>query len=100
MASVACADSLALSRSAALACAAEVLLSICRRTLPQTSRSQLPLIGAVYWVEYFLPPDAATPLLPVTPPLPLTAPPPPLTAGPVRVRVTVYDAVAVGNSAA
>ena len=33
---------LALSRSAELACAAEELLSICRRTLPQTSRSQVP----------------------------------------------------------
>src|SRR3978361_2149322 len=90
MARVACADSLAFARSAALSWAAAVLLSIWRRMRPHTSRSHATVPLVLYWVllrELPLNEDRAdevrAPLLKPDEPLP--------------VRVTPALRPAVGN---
>src|ERR1017187_3120181 len=87
MASVACADSVALARSAALTCAAATLLSIWRRILPQISGAQEALPSTVYCVR-------ATPPPPPEDAPPEDEPPPP----PPRLRVTPAFTPTVGNS--
>src|SRR5580658_293718 len=91
MASVACADSVALARSAALTCAAATLLSTWRRILPQKSGVQSALPCNEYCVRI-----APLPPPPTTAPDEATAPPP----LPDLVRVTPPVTAAVGNNSA